>query len=107
MPRPRSNGQPTDRPPIRGRPPLPPRTLFGQWLRDTGRTVKGAAEELVPIAKRLGMPRKAAPKPKTLLDSVNGRHRPPLETVVLVRELTGGAIDVQQWLPQRRTKNGR
>lgn len=104
MARKRPGATQDDAAPIRGRPPLPPRTEFGRWLRERGLTVKGAAEQMIAIAKRLGLPRRAAPKAKTLLDSVNGRHRPPLETVWLVRELTGGAIDVQGWLPRRRAR---
>ena len=96
--------EPANGTPVRGRPPLPPRTEFGRWLRDNGVTVKGASEQMVPIAKRLGMPRRSVPKPKTLLDQVNGRHRASLETVVLVRELTKGEIDAQHWLRKLRSR---
>lgn len=88
--------------PIRGRPPMPPQTAFARWLRERGRTAKWAADEMIALAKQLGLPRGSAPKVKTLLDSVNGKHRPPLETVLMVRYLTDGAVDLDQWIKRRR-----
>lgn len=87
--------------PARGRPPLPPRTRFARVLREQGRTVKSVAEELPAWAVKVGLPKKAAPQAKTLLDAVNGRHWPSAPLMLMVRALTtswGTPIDLQDWV---------
>lgn len=82
----------------RGRPPLPPKTQCARWLRENGYTVQSLAAAMIEVAPKLKLPKRAAPQPKTLLDAVNGRHWPSLPTVLMIREISKGAIDVQHWV---------
>lgn len=82
--------------PLRGRPPNEPRTTLARWIR--GRmTVADFADRLADVAKRLGLPPGAAPRAKTLLDSVNGRHWPHPMTILLTRHATDGDVDLEHW----------
>lgn len=98
--------KPTTEPPAaRGRPPLPPRTTLARWIRTHGLTVQSFAEAMVAAAAKVrmpdgkvGLPKSAAPQAKTLLDAVNARHWPSPPTMLLVRHLTKGEVDLEHWV---------
>lgn len=82
----------------RGRPPGEPKTALARWIQHQGITVTDFATELRKVAARVGISAELVPETKTLRDIVNMRHRASLETVVLVRHATGGAVDLDQWV---------
>lgn len=84
--------------PLRGRPPQEPRTTLARWLRDRGVTAVDASVRMAAIADKYGLPYNAAPTPKTLLDAASGRHWPHPITIMLVRHLTGGDVDLEHWV---------
>lgn len=83
---------------IRGRPPLPPRTTLAKWIRAQGMTVASFATKLAETAPKVGLPASAAPKAKTLLDAVNGRHWPSAPTMLIIRYVTDGDVDLEHWV---------
>lgn len=82
----------------RGRPPGKPRTHCARWLRGVGWTVKHMVDEMHKIAPRIGLPIEAVPQPKAMLDALNGRHWPQPWTILLVRHVTGGDVDLEHWV---------
>lgn len=86
------------RPALRGRPPLPPRTTLARWIQDRSVTVTEFAARLAEIAPKVGLSADDAPKTKTLLDAVNARHWPHPKTILLVRMVTDGAVDLEHWV---------
>jgi hypothetical protein len=96
---PRAQIRPTLYSPVpRGRPPGPPRTHFAKWLRARCWTVRQATEAMARVAPTIGVPDHAIPQPKALLDAVNGRHWPSMATVLLLRHVTNGDVDLQHWV---------
>jgi hypothetical protein len=87
-----------EKPKLRGRPPLAPRTALAQWIQDRNMTVVQFSAMLSEEAPRAGLRPDQAPKTKTLLDAVNARHWPSLITVELTRRVTKGAVDVGSWV---------
>lgn len=83
---------------LRGRPPGDPKTALARWIQGQGITVTDFATRLHAAAAELEMPDDLVPETKTLRDIVNRRHRPSLETTKLVRQATGGAVDLDQWV---------
>lgn len=71
---------------------------MGRWIQASGHSAIWVANEMRRIATKTGLRPTAAPSAKTLLDAVNGRHRPSLVTVLLARMVTDGQVDVQHWV---------
>lgn len=61
-------------------------------------TVAGFAVKMAEIAPSVGLPTAAAPKAKTLLDAVNGRHWPSAATMLIIRHATNGDVDLEHWV---------
>ena len=61
-------------------------------------TVTSFAEKMADIAPKLGLKADDAPRAKTLLDAVNGRHWPSAVTMLLVRYATDGDVDLEHWV---------
>jgi hypothetical protein len=61
-------------------------------------TVVDFANKMGEVAPKLGLPVEASPRPKTLLDAVNGRHWPSLVTVLIARYATDGDVDLEHWV---------
>lgn len=77
---------------------MKPRTTLARWIRDRDSTVVEFSAQLAKLAPTLGLPRRAAPKTKTLLDSANAMHWPHPITMFLVRHATNGDVDVEHWV---------
>lgn len=61
-------------------------------------TVADFAALLVDVAPKVGLTEEDAPKTKTLLDAVNARHWPHPKTILMVRHVTNGEVDVEHWV---------
>lgn len=101
----RKIAKPTTATAQRGRPPLPARTTLATWIRTHGWTVQSFAAEMARVVRdvkmpdgKTGLPRTAAPNAKTLLGAVNARNWPSPPTMLLVRHLTKGEVDLEHWV---------
>ena len=77
---------------------MPPKTTLAKWIRAQGMTVQSFADKMAEMAPKVGLSADAAPKAKTLLDAVNARHWPSAPTMLIVRYVTNGDVDLEHWV---------
>ena len=83
-----------------GRPPGEPRTELGRWVSGRKLTLRELADRITEIATAQQIPARLIPARKTVEDAVGGRITPGPVTMLLVREATGGDVDLQHWVSE-------
>jgi hypothetical protein len=67
-------------------------------VQNSGGTIVEFADRMAELALSNDIPAAAVPNAKTLTNIANLRHPPTAAAMLLVRVLTDGAIDLDQWV---------
>lgn len=67
-------------------------------MRERAWTQEALEGEVRAATKVFGLRRKDAPGKKVLADAINGRVMPSAVTILLLRHVTNGEVDLQHWV---------
>ncbi len=79
-----------------GRPPSG-RTALGKWLIAQGMTTRDLAEAIRRLARQRRVPEQLLLHEKTISAVVRGLHCPGPVMLLLIRDVTSRAVDLDQW----------